>query len=126
MLMRTIAFGYNRDWRSGDVPERIGPLRLTKRSTRAAGWTLVDAKLFGGGRVTANVMRLTQIQHSKRCASTIDHRRHGHRNQDKDAKSRTAKFGRNISGSPERLCTIRIAQHTTDRATTTDRGIRCS
>jgi hypothetical protein len=30
-------------------------LRLTKRSTRAAGWALFEAELIGGGRVTANV-----------------------------------------------------------------------
>jgi hypothetical protein len=33
-------------------------LRLTKRSTRAAGWAVFEAKLVGGGRVTANVRRL--------------------------------------------------------------------
>jgi hypothetical protein len=58
MLMQTVAFGYNRDWRPGDIPERIGLLRLTKRSTRAAGWALFEAKLIDGGRVTANVTRL--------------------------------------------------------------------
>jgi hypothetical protein len=55
MLIGPIVFGYNRDRRPDHLPERIGLLRLTKRSTRAAGWALFEAKLIGGGRVTANV-----------------------------------------------------------------------
>jgi hypothetical protein len=31
------------------------------RSTRAAGWAFFEAKLVGGGRVTANVIRLKSL-----------------------------------------------------------------
>jgi hypothetical protein len=58
MLIGPVVFGYNLDSRPGDTPERIGLLRLTKRSTRAAGWAIFEARLIGGGRVTANVIRL--------------------------------------------------------------------
>jgi hypothetical protein len=54
--MRSVVFGYNRDRRPDPLPERIGLLRLTMRSTRAAGWAIFEAKLVGGGRVTANVL----------------------------------------------------------------------
>jgi hypothetical protein len=53
--MGPVVFGYNHDWRPGYNSERIGLLRLTKRSTRAAGWALFEARLIGGGRVTTNV-----------------------------------------------------------------------
>jgi hypothetical protein len=40
--------------------------RLTKRSTRAAGWAIFDAKLIGGGRVTANVRQRNHDRPTRR------------------------------------------------------------
>jgi hypothetical protein len=71
MLIGLAVFGYNRTWRPGDIPERSGPLRLTKRSTRAAGWAIFEAKLVGGGRVTANVSRATQASIALQRPATI-------------------------------------------------------